>query len=181
MLQKFPPIALGAKRVKVFVDGQNFYHALKKHGVPRVDYEKLVRALAAEHGSLVGKLLVSGVYVEGGYAPLRRFTDALRYQGWQVIETQLKRTPWGHEEKESDVALASEIMGDLPYDLWDVALLFSGDGDLAYPVRKATAQGKLVIVVQFQDFISRRLAEAASDVRLLDPEFLDPFVIRKAA
>lgn len=181
MVQKFPPIALGTKRVKVFVDGQNFYHALKKHGIPRVDYEKLARALAAEYGSLVGKLLVTGVYVEEGYVFSRRFTDALRHQGWQVIETPVKRTPWGHEEKESDVVLACEITKDLSNDRWDVVLLLSGDGDLAYPVREATAMGKLVVVVQFQDFISRRLAEAASDVRLLDPEFLDPFVIRKAA
>lgn len=181
MVQKFPPIALGTQRVKAFVDGQNFYHALKKHGVSHVDYEKLVRAFAAEYGSLVGKLLVSGVYVEGGYISSRRFTDALRYQGWEVIETQLKRTSGGYEEKESDVALAWHMADDLRCDLWDVALLFSGDGDLAYPVRRITAKGKLVIVVQFQDFISRRLAEAASEVRLLDPEFLNPFVIRKAA
>lgn len=182
MTQKFPPIALGTERVAVFVDGQNFHHALKKYNLIRIDYEKMARALAVQYGKLIRKLLVSGVYEdESGYVSLRRFTDALRYQGWEVVETHLKEGFGRREEKEADAALVWEMAEDTLSDRWDVLLLLSGDGDFAYPVRKATARGKWVVVVQFEDFISKRLERASSNVRPLDPSFLEQFSLRRAA
>jgi uncharacterized LabA/DUF88 family protein len=181
MTQKFPPIALGTERVAVFVDGQNFHHALKKYNLIRIDYEKMARALAVEYGKLVRKLLVSGVHIEGGYVFQRPFTDALRYQGWEVVETHLKEGFGKREEKEADAALVWEMAEDTLSDRWDVLLLLSGDGDFAYPVRKATARGKWVVVVQFEDFISKRLERASSYVRPLDSSFLEQFSLRRAA
>ncbi|KGQ21513.2 LabA-like NYN domain-containing protein [Thermus filiformis] len=169
MVQRLPFIALGDERVAVFVDGQNLFHALKKRGIFHLDYEKMARALAAPYGRLERRLLVTGVWVEaGGYIRQRRFTDALRYQGWEVVETRVEERPERWVEKESDTALAFHMTEDAIKDRWDILILVSGDGDLAYPVRKLRQMGKRVVVVQFEEFLSHHLKEAADKVVLLD-------------
>jgi uncharacterized LabA/DUF88 family protein len=173
MVQKLPLISLGDEKVAVFVDGQNLFHALKKQNIFHLDYEKLARALAAPYGKLERRLLVTGVRVEpGGYVRQRKFTDALRYRGWEVVETRVEERPGGWVEKESDTALALHMIEDGIRDRWDILILVSGDGDLAYPLRKLRQLGKRVVVVQFLDFVARHLAEAADEVVLLH-DFLE--------
>jgi uncharacterized LabA/DUF88 family protein len=173
MKQKFPLIPLSDEKVAVFVDGQNLFHALKGRNIFHLDYEKLARALAAPYGKLERRLLVTGVRVEpGGYVRQRKFTDALRYQGWEVVETRVEERPEGWVEKESDTALAFHMTEDGIRDRWDVLILVSGDGDLAYPLRKLRQLGKRVVVVQFEDFLSHHLEEAADEVVLLH-DFLE--------
>jgi len=169
MMQRLPFISLGDEKVAVFVDGQNLFYALKNRSILHLDYEKLARALAAPYGRLERRLLVTGIWVEaGGYVRQRKFLDALRHQGWEVVETRVEERSEGWVEKESDTAVAFHMTEEGIRDRWDVLILVSGDGDLAYPVRKLRQMGKRAVAVQFLDFLARRLAEAADEVVLLD-------------
>jgi uncharacterized LabA/DUF88 family protein len=84
----------------------------------------------------------------------------------------VEERPEGWVEKESDTALALHMIEDGIRDRWDILILVSGDGDLAYPLRKLRQLGKRVVVVQFLDFVARHLAEAADEVVLLH-DFLE--------
>lgn len=162
------------ERVAVFVDGQNLYQALKAHHIGRVDYDRLAAEFSAGYGNLVYKYMCMGVFRrEDGFCPPIRFMDALKYKGWEVDKARVEMG----REKEADAALTWKMAEGLHRDRWDVLLLFSGDGDLAYPVWKLRQGGKRVIVVQFQNFISLYLAGAASEVVLLDEVSLDRFKI----
>ncbi|PZA06063.1 MULTISPECIES: NYN domain-containing protein [unclassified Meiothermus] len=179
MSQKLAPIS----RVALFVDGQNLFFAIKKHGLPLpLDYEQLAQALALDHGLLVKKFYVTGVWISPEERIAQRpFLDALRYRGWKVAETRVEEKPRGKVEKESDVALAWEMAADALADCWDTLVLLSGDGDLAYAVRQVGQRGKRVVVAQFQDFISLHLAKAAHEVKLLSEADLQRFSYRKSA
>ena len=50
------------------------------------------------------------------------------------------------EEKKTDVAIASHLVGDAYQDVYDVALLISGDSDMAPPVEMVTGiEGRRVV------------------------------------
>lgn len=161
------------KRVAFLVDGFNLYHSLKEAsrdlggvGTRWLDLSRMCRSFLPEvgrgavldrvhyfsaiathrepldpgvtrrHRAYISCLESTGVAVELG-----RFKEK-----WSVCPTcgaRIKR----HEEKETDVAIATRLLELCATDRCDVAVLISGDGDLAPAVRAVRARFRAIDVL----------------------------------
>jgi uncharacterized LabA/DUF88 family protein len=149
-------------RVSVYVDGFNLYFGLKKSGLNRCLWLD-IRALA-QGALLPGQVLVDVKYFTArtsGPLPLDSpaeaqdrkdklvrqciYLDALKaHGGVQVIEGHYDSQPknckacgapyYRHEEKRTDVNIATEMLVDAYSNKFDVAILISADSDLVPPI-----------------------------------------------
>lgn len=139
------------KRVMIFIDGSNFYHGLK-NVVERVkiDFEKLAQKLCGE------RELIRTYYYN---APVNREESEERYKAQQKFFSALDDVPYlttklGRLEKRGntwvekgvDVSLAVDMLSMAARDLYDVAILISGDGDFASVINAVKDLGKHVEV-----------------------------------
>ena len=142
------------QRVTVYVDGFNLYHGLKSKGWRRyywLDLRRLAENLLRPGQRLVMvRYFTAGVFPELGdpSKPVRQkmYLEALAtlpdlhiHYGYHVTRERrcsncgiLQQT---YEEKMTDVNIAVELLGDAQDDTFDTAIVMSGDGDLASPVR----------------------------------------------
>jgi uncharacterized LabA/DUF88 family protein len=143
---------VGVERVKAYVDGFNLYHGLReKHGrrYHWLDLEALIISLLRRDQSLVGIDYFTARVRQQPDSEMRQTTylDALSAHCDQltIIEGrfQAKRrycracrveTP-SFEEKETDVSIAAALIEDAVNDVFDTAMLVSGDSDLCPAVR----------------------------------------------
>lgn len=156
---------MSKKRVYVYVDGFNLYHALDDLGEPHLKWlnlwslsEKLIR----------GDEEVSAVKYFTAYARWRppslrrhqRYVAALEAHGVQSIIGHFKvkrirckaacqQTFETHEEKETDVNIGTHLVADTLTDQFDRALVISADTDLNAAVNLARAHSirKLIDIV----------------------------------
>ena len=155
------------QRIAAYIDGFNLYYSLREKGWRRYYWLDLVRL--AENLLRPGQQLMAVRYftalvfpeLNDPDKPLRQnvYLEALAtlpalhiHMGYHV--TKRLRCPscgaaWQtHEEKTTDVNIAVELLGDAQDDLFDTAIIISGDGDLASPVRTVRERypGKQAIV-----------------------------------
>ena len=142
------------QRVAVYVDGFNLYHGLKSKGWSRyywLDLRRLAENLQGPGQRLVMvRYFTAGVFPELGdpSKPVRQkmYLEALGtlpdlhiHYGYHAVRERrcsncgvVQQT---YEEKMTDVNIAVELLGDAQDDAFDSAIVMSGDGDLASPVR----------------------------------------------
>ena len=142
------------RRVAVYVDGFNLYYGLRSKGWRRYYWLDLHRL--SEQFLMTGQRLAlvhyftAGVFAEphDPEKPVRQNTylEALEtlpnlhiHQGYHVAMEQrcfACGAVWQtYEEKTTDVNIAVELLGDAQDDVFDTAIVVSGDGDLAGPIR----------------------------------------------
>lgn len=170
-------------RVMVYIDGMNLYYGILATGVSRylwVDIRALALSLMRRGQDLVGvKYYVSRFASDGqvqGLAICQRVHSlALKsLKGVEIFEGKFQGkkglcrkcgNEWqSYEEKMTDVNIAVGMVCDAEDDLYDVAILISGDGDLTGPVRTVLSRhpGKLVVVALPPNRRSASLQRAAS-------------------
>jgi uncharacterized LabA/DUF88 family protein len=165
------------KRVAIFIDGSNLYHALRDN-LSRVDlnFAEFTTKVCA------GRPLFRVYYYNVMQDPLQR-PDAHREQ--QEFLDTLRKTPYLEVrlgstkllqgvpvEKGIDIMLATDLLHYAWDNLYDVAVLVSGDGDFAYALQAVKNMGKHVEVAYFESNVSRNLLEVADNKLLLDRNFL---------
>lgn len=137
-------------RVMVFVDGSNFYHGLRANDFDtQVDFGALGRELAG-----AGRQLIRVYYYN---VSLLQDVDPDRYERQQaffsaVREQQHVRLILGRlvprggtfVEKGVDTQIAVDMLRHASTDTYDVAILVSGDGDLACACEAVGELGKNV-------------------------------------
>ena len=142
------------QRVAVYIDGFNLYYGLRPRAGGRyywLDLRRLAENLLRPDQHLVViRYFTAGVFPEPGDPdkPTRQNTylDALAtlpnlhiHRGYHQSKEQRCLTcgaTWQtYEEKMTDVNIAVELLGDAQDDAFDTAIIVSGDGDLASPVR----------------------------------------------
>jgi hypothetical protein len=74
-------------------------------------------------------------------------------------------------EKGIDIMLATDMLHFAWNNLYDVAILVSGDGDFAYALQAAKNMGKHVEVAYFESNISKSMLDVADNRHLLNQEF----------
>jgi NYN domain len=134
-----------------YVDGYNLYHGLCAKGWRRYLWLGVVDM--AERLLLPSQVLVGTKYFTtrvaapaGSKQRQSVFLDALEtigdidviYGRWQKKERRCRScgAKWVvHEEKDTDVSIAVEMLRDAVEDRYDTALLVSADSDLCPPVR----------------------------------------------
>ena len=168
-------------RVMIYIDGSNVYHSLKKiYGYTNLDFEAFTKKLA-------GRRQLVRVYYYN--APVDHTKEAERYKEQQTFFNRMRRIPylevrlgrlvyrnWPAEkayEKGIDVKKATDMLGQAYRDLYDVAILVSGDNDFADALQAIKDTGKHVEVALFGDvWSSQHLRDAADKAVRIDKKFL---------
>lgn len=154
------------ERVMVFVDGSNMFHAMRRIGL-RIDYRRLVDQLVGNR-----KLVVAYYYSAKAVPQSQtqsRFHKSLEYEGFRVITRPVKvirKDLW--VEKGVDLALAIDMLVNAFRDLFDTAVLVSGDEDFAPLLAEIKRLRKRVEVAAFESEIGRELKIMADRYIALD-------------
>ena len=171
-------------RVAVFIDGSNLYHSLEEN-CKRYDLD-----FAAFAKKLCGDRPMFRTYYYNVLRDPDRNPQA--YQDQQKFLTALYNTPYlevrlGSSkmrgdiavEKGVDIMLATDLLRLGWDDLYDVAVLVSGDGDFAYALQAVKDMGKHVEVAAFPSNLAWELAQIADDREFFEPEFFEDLWSRK--
>lgn len=137
-------------RVMVFIDLANALGAVqpKESTGLRLDFYRLVKELVGPR-RLMGAYVFDAVHTTDRSVdvPKRRLLDALRYLGFRVVAREVSLAEG--EQKEVDIALATEMLAGAFRDAYDVAILVSGDRDFVPAVERVRAEGRRVEVAFF--------------------------------
>ena len=143
-------------RAALFVDGFNLYHAIDEFGDNRLKWLSLwdlgVRIINKQSETLVKATYFSAFanHLQASRPDVvqrhRDYVAALEATGVEVVLGTFKRKPascrscgarWSrHEEKETDVNIAVQVVAAAHRDLFDVAYVLSADTDLAPALRE---------------------------------------------
>ncbi len=138
-------------RVSAFVDGFNLYHAiddLGAHHLKWVNLRKLCEIFAPPPVYDLEEVLYFSAFATWrpqSYRRHREYVKALEASGVTAVMGRFKEkdrscvncgNTWiDHEEKETDVNIGIHLLDRASRDLYDRALLISGDSDLVPAVR----------------------------------------------
>ena len=183
MLETFRMDIEAKERVMVYVDGMNLYYGVLATGFPRylwLDVQALSLSMLRKGQVLSGiKYYTSRFTADGDDDGMVRrqsvHLDALAtLDDLEIIEGKFqakaeKCRRCGHEwqsyeEKMTDVNIAIGLIADAEDDLYDVAIVVSGDGDLTGPIETVRSRhpGKFVLVALPPNRRSTSLLRAAS-------------------
>lgn len=151
------------KRLALYIDGFNFYHAVHDLNRPHLKWINLYRL--AERLAYPDERVVSVKYfsafatwLPAQHARHRQYVAALEACGVEAIMAHFKEKviqcngchkQWiSREEKETDVHLALKLLADAEDDLFDRAILLTADSDLVPVIKmvKARHRGKFITV-----------------------------------
>ena len=153
-------------RVSIFIDGNNLYHSLKRINVSDISFQSLVNELTK------GRILVNVFYYiapldikynEEKYWKHQKFMDSLKeIPRFNVVLCTLRRykkenKSIGFEVKGDDVYLANDLLVGAYENLYDTAILVSGDEDFIPVVKTAQRLKKMVENLYFSSSSSKKL------------------------
>ncbi|GAB4305204.1 MAG: hypothetical protein Kow0090_20820 [Myxococcota bacterium] len=134
----------------VFIDGSNFYHALRIANLPiNADFGHLISEIVGKERELVRAYYYNASLPPDDdaeqYERQRLFFEELKEISYFELRlSRLERRDYGLVEKGSDVMLAVDMVMYAAKDLYDVAILISGDGDFTPAIRYVKDMGKHV-------------------------------------
>lgn len=152
------------KRISVYIDGFNLFHAIKDledDGLKWVNLWRLSEQLVRgnENVTVVKYFSAYAKWRETSYRRHQRYVHHLENVGVRFIEGNFKRkrqrcrlcnrTFVLHEEKETDVNIGAHLLADACRDRFDRALIVSADSDLnqAVVLARNETSGKLIDIV----------------------------------
>lgn len=183
-------------RAAVFIDGSNFYHACRdSFGRTDVDIGKFAQWLVGP-----SRDLVRTYYYTAPVPPDRdqatkdqqaRFFGALaripylevrfgRLAHKDVYCGKCGQTTQRYVEKGVDMHIGVDMLSLASKGLLDVAILVSGDADLADAVRAVKELGKHVELGALASGRSWELVQVSDVVREISARDMEPFFLRKA-
>jgi len=175
-------------RVSIFIDGNNFYHNLKKNykeyqSFMDFNFEKLAKILANK------REIVNIFYYN---APLDITKDLEKYKSQQRFFEKLRRIPkfmlilcklvkrkikqtgeFYYTIKEDDIHMAVDMVEGAVDNKFDTAILISGDGDFVPAVKAVQRRGKKVENIYFKKGSSQNLKHHCNKSTRLTKEILD--------
>ncbi len=147
------------ERMSMFIDGANMTYAQKKLGW-QIDFKKTVEYFSRS------KNLINAFY----YARDPQDDDEKRFYGfltWTGYTVRTKPVKVWTDPGSSDVSYKCNLDIEMVVDmfntaaLYDVAVIFTGDGDFGRAVELLRSKGKRIVACSTQDMISYELANAA--------------------
>ena len=163
-------------RVAIFIDGSNLYHSLDENcGRADLDFHGFVQ-------TLVGPRQLFRTYYYNILQDAERKQQAAQEQQKFLasmyaiprLEVRLGTFKYRGDqmvEKGVDIMLATDLLQFAWRDLYDVAVLVSGDGDFSYAVQAVKNMGKYVEVAAFTANLAWDLAQIADDRHYFDQDF----------
>jgi uncharacterized LabA/DUF88 family protein len=177
--QTYPASIKGSSaenRVAIFIDGSNLYHALRdNHGRVDLNFAEFIDKLCGERRlfrTYYYNVLRDPTQRPEGYPEQQQFLDVLRKTPYLEVRLGSTKLLQGVPvEKGIDIMLATDLLHYGWNNLYDVAVLVSGDGDFAYALQAAKNRGKHVEVAYFESNTSKDLLDVADYRHLLDRNF----------
>ena len=157
------------ERVSIFIDGSNFYHSSKKLDViDKINFQKLINELVGN------RELIKVFYYN---SPLDISINPKIYWKQQKFFNMLRRIPKVevilckqrkikrdgiliYEVKGDDTHLVSDLIGEAYENLYDTAIIVSGDEDFISPIKRVRKLGKRIENVWFSSSSSFNLRNA---------------------
>lgn len=172
-------------RVAIFIDGSNLYHALRANfGRYDLNFTEFTRRLCGSRRlfrTYYYNVLQDPTQRAEGHREQQEFLSTLRETPY--LEVRLGGTKLAQGgipvEKGIDVMLVTDLLHFAWNDLYDVAVLVSGDSDFAYALQAIKNMGKHVEVAYFGSNVSKDLLEVADNKHLLDRNFFKDLWTRK--
>ncbi|MFX1292295.1 MAG: NYN domain-containing protein [Promethearchaeota archaeon] len=148
------------ERIIVFIDNSNIFRGFRKYNI-RADYEKLKNTITRDR-ELRGIFLYEGVVYP--ISPEKRsWYEELRNRSGYVIKTSFdKIASKGIIEKKVDIKIAIDVISLAYEDIYDTAVLVSGDGDFVPVVKKVKEMDKNVEIWAFKYSLANTLKEELS-------------------
>jgi uncharacterized LabA/DUF88 family protein len=129
-------------RVALFIDGGNLYHATKNLGF-KVDFLRLKQHFVTKEMDIFKAFYYSAYDPSEGF--IMKILDWLRHNGFSVVTKEVKKIAHSFIKGNMDVEIAVDML--LTMDSYDIAILFSGDGDFTRCVSELQKLNKHVHVV----------------------------------
>ncbi|MBU4308500.1 MAG: NYN domain-containing protein [Nanoarchaeota archaeon] len=160
------------ERVTIFIDGSNLYYSLKNLKIDRIDFQKLLQLLAKD------KMLISTFYYN---APLNIQVNPKTYWEQQKFFNELRKIPdfnvvlcklrkhkrkngnYVFDVKGDDVHLTVDLVSGAYENLYDSAIIVSGDEDFVPAIKKVQKLGKKIINAYFKSSSSASLKKTCDD------------------
>ncbi len=165
------------ERVVIFIDGANLFHALNdEFESHNIDFTILAQKLIGDR-----KLVRTYYYTAlpdqkinpERYAKQMKFLDALRDKDYfKVVLGRLEPRGSTYVEKGVDIALAIDMLELAFSNVYDTAILVSGDGDMVKAVEVVQRLGKHVENASTASGLSRNLRHTCDKVITLSKEYL---------
>jgi len=160
------------KKILVQFDGSNFYKKVKRI-LPQIhltnfDYARLVYALVKDQSAkiiyYVGEIrkYPGNKKSQTLYANQQKLFTTLRNQNIEIKLGYLLLSDGKFHEKGVDVQIAVDIVRGSIKNEYDKFYLISSDTDLLPAIQTAKDEGKNIIYVGFENFISRALLKNCS-------------------
>ncbi len=164
-------------RVAIFIDGSNLYHALRSNfGRYDLNFAGFTKRLCGERRlfrTYYYNILQDPTQRAEGHREQREFLNALRETPYLEVRLGSTKLASGGVtvERGVDVMLVTDLLHFAWNNLYDVAVLVSGDSDFAYALQAVKNMGKHVEVAYFESNVSKDLLAVADNKHLLDRDF----------
>ena len=163
-------------RVAIFIDGSNLYHALRsnfgRYDLNFATFASKITESRRLFRTYYYNVLQEPVQRAEGQREQQDFLNALRETPYLEVRLGGTKLSQGiRVEKGIDVMLATDLLHFAWIDLYDTAVLVSGDSDFAYALQAVKNMGKHVEVAYFESNISKDLLDIADNRHLLDRKF----------
>jgi len=162
---------MAKERVAIFIDGSNLYYSLKDIKIKKINFKKLLTSLTKE------KLLISTFYYNASldisqnkktYWEQQKFFNFLRkIPDFNVILCRMRKHNQdgkiSFDVKGDDVCLAVDLVSGAYENLYDIAIIISGDEDFVPAIQKAQKLNKKVVNAYFNSTSSNYLKHTCDE------------------
>ncbi|PJB50901.1 hypothetical protein CO101_03480 [Candidatus Berkelbacteria bacterium CG_4_9_14_3_um_filter_39_23] len=153
------------QKTKVYIDGANIFYAQQKMGW-FIDWQKIIKWLNTSY-QVIDLKFYTGVKQDDKKS--QKFNSRLESYNYQVIAKPLKKICFSKGKfiykANFDVEMAVDLI--LEKDEFQIVILFSGDSDFDYVIKKLRKFNKKVIVICAKHALSSELQKTASKCLLL--------------
>jgi len=166
------------QRVAIFIDGSNLYHNLKRYEI-RIRFEDFIKRLETKRevvSIFYYTALLDKEYNPEGYENHKSFLDKIKQiPNFNVVlcnlrKVVLKDRTVDYQIKGDDVYLATDLIKGAYEDLYDVAIIVSGDEDFIPAIKLAQKNKKKVINAFFpksSSYLLRNCCEGSINLKKL--------------
>lgn len=165
------------ERAMVFIDAMNLYESMASLGAnTNIDYYKFSYKLVGPQRRLIRAHVYTATYDQmrepDKYAGQMKFINKVHQMQFVTLKTRpLLFRRGGYIQKGVDTLIATDMVSMAFLNHYDVAILVSGDGDLAPAVDAVKAAGKQIIAAMIARSRSTAVANSADQEIKLDANF----------
>ncbi|MFX1575213.1 MAG: NYN domain-containing protein [Promethearchaeota archaeon] len=143
------------ERITIFIDNSNIFKGFQKYSI-KADYEKL-KNLITQNRKLQNIFLYEGAVYPMSQEKKSWYKELTTRSGY-IIKASFDKIAIGEViEKKVDIKIAIDIVSLAYENVYDRAVLVSGDGDFVPVVKKVKKLGKIVELWAFRYSIANSL------------------------